>query len=98
MPARVLALVPPVTVSAGSLNKAFTKLVTVRPVIEDSARSSTMVASTGLEPESKGASFTAVILIVEVVVAIRDPPGPLFPRSSIEMVSVLGALLLLADW
>jgi len=42
-----------------------------------------------------GASFTGVILIVEVVVAIRDPPVPVFPRSFIRIVSVLLTLLLL---
>jgi hypothetical protein len=63
--------------------------------MRDSAGSSAMVANTGAEPESKGASFTGVILIVEVVEAISDPPVPVFPRSFILIVSVLLTLLLL---
>ena len=74
MPAKVLAVVPPATVSAVSLKLAMNRLLTLEPLGD--ALSSSMAASV-LLPDATGASFTAVTLWLSVTVALLyavEPP------------------------
>ena len=91
IPAKVLA-VPPPTASEASLNSEPTRLLIVWPVMEPSAVSSVMEERTGFDPDSTGASLTAVTVTVTCTGEADCVP----PLSSATAVKALRVPLKLA--
>ena len=90
MPAKVLAVVPPATVSVESPKLAVNRLLTVEPVGD--ALSSSMAASV-LLPDATGASFTAVTLwlstTVKLLYAVVVPRVDTFSVLPVVTVALL---------